>query len=69
MSGWSYGPGEARAVQMLARHQMIARLLADVAQDMTICKLEGWEVWEYPRMLLEAIPVPPSEGALDDDEC
>ena len=68
MSGWSYGPGEARAVQMLARHQMIARLLADVAQDMTICKMGGWDVWEYPRMLLEAIPVPPAEGALDDDE-
>ena len=69
MSGWSYGPGDARAVHMLARHQMIARLLADVAQDMTICELEGWDVWEYTRMLLEAIPVPPTEGALDDDEC
>ena len=64
MSGWSYGPGEARAVQMLARHQMIARLLADVAQDMTICELEGWDVWEYTRMLLEAIPTPPTEGGV-----
>ena len=69
MNGWTYGPSEAYAVQVLARHQMVERLLADVAQDMTICKLEGWDVWEYTRMLLEAIPVPPSEGALDDDEC
>ena len=69
MNGWTYGPSEAYAVQVLARHQMVERLLADVAQDMTICELEGWDVWEYTRMLLEAIPVPPTEGALDDDEC
>lgn len=69
MSGWTYGPSEAYAVQVLARHQMVERVLADVAQDMQICRIEGWDVWEYPRMLLEAIPVPPAEGALDDDEC
>ena len=69
MSGWTYGPSEAYAVQVLARHQMVERVLADVAQDMQICRIEGWDVWEYPRMLLEAIPTPPTEGALDDDEC
>ena len=69
MSGWTYGPSEAYAVQVLARHQMVERVLADVAQDMQICRIEGWDVWEYPRMLLEAIPVPPAEGALEDDEC
>ena len=69
MNGWTYGPSEAYAVQVLARHQMVERVLADVAQDMQICRIEGWDVWEYPRMLLEAIPVPPAEGALDDDEC
>ena len=68
MSGWTYGPSEAYAVQVLARHQMVERVLADVAQDMQICRIEGWDVWEYPRMLLEAIPTPPAEGALDDDE-
>ena len=69
MSGWTYGPSEAYAVQVLARHQMVERVLTDVAQDMQICRIEGWDVWEYPRMLLEAIPTPPTEGALDDDEC
>ena len=68
MSGWTYGPSEAYAVQVLARHQMVERVLADVAQDMQICRIEGWDVWEYPRMLLEAIPTPPTEGALDDVE-
>ena len=69
MNGWTYGPSEAYAVQVLARHQMVERVLADVAQDMQICRIEGWDVWEYPRMLLEAIPAPPTEGALDDGEC
>ena len=52
---WSYGPKEACAVQTLARHQAIARLLADIAADMQICRIEGWDVWEYPRMIQDAI--------------
>ncbi len=52
---WRYGPKEAYAVQTLARHQAIARLLADIAADMQICRIEGWDVWEYPRMIQDAI--------------
>ena len=40
----------------LARHQAIARLLADIAADMQICRIEGWDVWEYPRMIRDALP-------------
>ena len=57
-----YGQAEAYSVQTLARHQMIAKLLADMAQDMTICRLEGWDVWEFPRMVRDAVPVPPERG-------
>ena len=52
---WRYGPKEAYAVQTLARHQAIARLLADIAADMQICRIEGWDVWEYTRMIQDAI--------------
>ena len=53
---WRYGPNESYAVQMLARHETILKLLADVAADMQVCALEGWDVWEYPRMIRDAIP-------------
>ena len=53
---WRYGPKEAYAVQTLARHQAIARLLADIATDMRICRIEGWDVEEYPRMIRDALP-------------
>lgn len=50
-----YGPGEAYAVQTLARHQAIKRLLQDVRFDMQVCLIEGWDVREYPRMISEAV--------------
>ena len=53
---WRYGPKDAYSVQTLARHQAIARLLADIATDMQICRIEGWDVWEYPRMIRDALP-------------
>lgn len=45
------GDVDPRLIQTLARHEMTARLLADIAADMTICRLEGWDVFEYPRMV------------------
>lgn len=58
----TYTPREAYAMQTLARHQLIVKVLSDMAMDMTICKLEGWDVWELPRMLLAAVPGPPDGG-------
>lgn len=37
----------ARALNELARHQMILRLLRDIRIDLEICKLEGYEYREY----------------------
>ena len=39
--------GTARALNTLGREQMKARLLADIAVDMTVCGLEGWSLTEY----------------------
>lgn len=39
--------GTSRALNALAREQMKARLLADIAADMTVCGLEGWSIAEY----------------------
>lgn len=39
----------------LARHQMIVRLLADIAVDLQVCELEGWDKGEYITILHEEI--------------
>lgn len=36
-----------KALQNLARHQMKRRLLADIAVDLQVCKLEGWNYKEF----------------------
>lgn len=52
---FKYGPECAYAVQQLARHKMIAKLLVDINADMMVCELEGWDKTEYPRMIAEAV--------------
>lgn len=47
----TYTSAEARAVNDIARHQMIVRLLADIRMDLQICEIEGWDKREYIRML------------------
>lgn len=61
--GFRYTEKESKAVQDLARHQMIEKLLADILADLVVCKLEGWDPWEYPRLLRDAIPVPPDDNS------
>lgn len=39
----------------LARHQTIVRLLADIAVDLQVCELEGWDKGEYITMLHQEI--------------
>lgn len=40
-------PNAVYAVQRLAREEMKKQLLADIAVDMQICKIEGWDIFEY----------------------
>lgn len=51
MTGILFTAKEARAVNNLARQEMIRRLLADILLDLTICEIEGWDKKEYIRML------------------
>lgn len=45
----------ARALNQLAREQMIKRLLADINADLTVCRLEGWDAGEYVERLKKEI--------------
>lgn len=48
----------ARALNDLARHKAIVRILNDIRMDMEICEIEGWSKSEYLnsiRKLLDSI--------------
>ena len=45
----------ARALNDLARHTAIVRILADIRMDLTICEIEGWDKTEYIKLLQEQI--------------
>lgn len=45
----------ALALNNLARHQMILRLLHDIRIDLEVCDLEGWDKMEYIRMLFKEL--------------
>ena len=45
----------ALALNTLARHRMILRLLHDIRVDLEICELEGWDKKEYIKMLFKEI--------------
>lgn len=42
-------------VQMGCRHRFINKMYAEMLTDMEICKMEGWDVLEFPRMLRDAV--------------
>lgn len=44
-----------RAINTLARHEMIVKLLADINRDMMVCDIEGWDRMEYINMLRDII--------------
>ena len=44
-----------KKIQDMARHQFINKMYAELIGDMKICQLEGWDIFEYPRMLRDAI--------------
>ena len=44
-------PEVSKALNDLARHQMIAKLYADIIRDMQVCEIEGWDRMEYINML------------------
>lgn len=48
-------PKTPKALQDLARHQMILKLLEDIRMDMEVCELEGWDKMEYINMIRNAV--------------
>lgn len=46
---------ERRALNDLARHQLVSKVLADVLLDMRVCLLEGWDPRGLPRMLVREL--------------
>ena len=46
-----------KQLQDMCRHDFINKMYAELLMDMEICKLERWDVLEFPRMLKDAIAV------------
>ena len=44
-----------KALNTLARHQAIMRLLTDITVDLIVCRLEGWNPEEYVNQLKSEI--------------
>lgn len=44
-----------KTVQDMARRQFVNKMYIEMLVDMEICKLEGWDIMEFPRMLRSAI--------------
>ena len=45
----------SKALNDLARHQMIQRLYTDILADLAVCEIEGWDKLEYIRMLRKSL--------------
>jgi len=44
-----------KALQDLARHQMIVSLYANILIDMQVCEIEGWDKMEFIRQIQDTI--------------
>ena len=48
-------PGMSKALNTLARHEMISRLYLDIVVDIQVCRMEGWNPLEYIEELKKVI--------------
>lgn len=49
--------GNRKKIQDDCRHAFVNKMYAELLTDMEICKLEGWDILEFPRMLKQALQV------------
>ena len=49
--------GNRKKIQDACRHAFVKKMYAELLTDMEICKLEGWDILEFPRMLKQALQV------------
>ena len=55
---WMSSSAENRKkIQDACRHAFVEKMYAELLTDMEICKLEGWDVLEFPRMLKQSLQV------------
>lgn len=55
---WMIADEENRKkIQDACRHAFVKKMYAELLTDMEICKIEGWDVLEFPRMLKQALQV------------
>ena len=40
-----------KKLQECCRHDFIKRMFCELLADLSICKLEGWDIYEFPRMI------------------
>lgn len=40
-----------KKLQEICRHDFIKRMYAELLADLSICQLEGWDIYEFPRMI------------------
>lgn len=40
-----------KKLQEVCRHDFIKRMFAELLADLSICQLEGWDIYEFPRMI------------------
>ena len=46
-----------KRIQNACRHRFINKMYGELLTDMEICKLENWDVQEFPRMVRDALAV------------
>ena len=40
-----------KKLQECCRHDFIKRMFCELLADLSICQLEGWDIYEFPRMI------------------
>lgn len=61
-----------KQLQDACRHRFIRKMYAELLTDMEVCKMENWDVLEFPRMLRDAVSVcfpKPRQLTLFDTDC
>lgn len=40
-----------KQLQEICRHDFVRRMFVELLADMSVCQLEGWDIYEFPRMI------------------
>lgn len=40
-----------KKLQEVCRHDFVRRMFVELLADLSICQLEGWDIYEFPRMI------------------